>query len=495
MNKLIAIFSGIQPKKPTLYSRISPLGSPSINLVPVLDKWVEEGNKVHVADLQIILKDLRKHRRFLSPLSICFTLQISEWMNTTQICTFSSSNHAVQLDLIGRVRGLESAESYFNSLSDKDKSEKTYGALLNCYVKERLTDKSLSHMQKMKEMGMVSTSLGYSDLMGLYINTGEYEKVPGLLNEMKENGVSPDNFSYRMCIYSYGKRSCIDEMEKVLEEMENQSHISMDWNTHTTMAHIYIKAGLTDKAFATSKKSEEKLTKKDGVGYNYLISLFASLGNKTEVARLWGLKKTACKKIMNMDYIAMLGSLVKLQELDDAEKLLKEWESSGNHYDFRVPNVLLIAYTKRGCTEKAEAMLEDLINNGKVPNPNSWGIMAAGYVEKDEMEKALGCMRKAFSVNKSDGGWKPNSTVISSLLHWLGDTCEVKDVEDFVRSLKDLIPINKDVYYALIKANVREGKDVDGILESMKANKIDLDEENGKVLSLKEEGAEYIAAT
>ncbi|KAF9610836.1 hypothetical protein IFM89_025246 [Coptis chinensis] len=476
-------------KKPTLYSRISPLGNPRINLVPVLDKWVQEGNKVRYTELQNLLRNLRKRRRYTH------ALQISEWMGTTGVCTFSSSEHAVQLDLIGRVHGLESAESYFNSLSDEDKSEKTYGALLNCYVREGLTGKSLSHMQKMKEKGMVSTALTYNDLMCLYIKTSEYEKVPGLLNEMKENGVTPDNFSYKMCINSYGKRSSIDEMEKVLEEMENQSHISMDWNTYATIAHIYMKVGLTDKAVATLKKSEKRLTKKDGVGYNYLISLFASIGNKTEVTRLWELKKTACKKIINMDYMTMLGSLVKLKELEDAKKLLKEWESSGNIYDFRVPNVLLGAYTKSGCTEKAEAMLEDLTNNGKVPIPNSWGILAAGYVEKDEMEKALGCMKKAFSVNKSDGGWKPNSTVISSLLHWLGDTCEVKEVEDFVRSLKDLIPINKDVYYALIKANVREGKDVDGILESMKANKIDLDEENGKVLSLKEEGAEYIAAT
>ena len=65
----------------------------------------------------------------------------------------------MQLDLIGRVRGLDSAESYFNNLSDQDKIDKTYGALLNCYVREGLVDKSLSHMQIMREMGFAFTPL------------------------------------------------------------------------------------------------------------------------------------------------------------------------------------------------------------------------------------------------------------------------------------------------------------------------------------------------
>lgn len=37
---------------------------------------------------------------------------------------------------------------------------------------------------------------------------------------------------------------------------------------------------------------------------------------------------------MNKDYSTMLGSLVKLGGLEEAEKLLREWESSGNAYDF-----------------------------------------------------------------------------------------------------------------------------------------------------------------
>ncbi|KAM7459859.1 hypothetical protein LguiA_036160 [Lonicera macranthoides] len=49
--------------KETLYSKISPLGNPSLNLAPELDDWVQKGNKVRFAELQRIVQDLRKRRR------------------------------------------------------------------------------------------------------------------------------------------------------------------------------------------------------------------------------------------------------------------------------------------------------------------------------------------------------------------------------------------------------------------------------------------------
>lgn len=57
-------------KKPSLYSKISPLGNPSTSVVPELDDWVYKGNKVRVAELQRIVRDLRKRRRFAQALEV-----------------------------------------------------------------------------------------------------------------------------------------------------------------------------------------------------------------------------------------------------------------------------------------------------------------------------------------------------------------------------------------------------------------------------------------
>ncbi|CAJ2651299.1 unnamed protein product [Trifolium pratense] len=114
--------------------------------------------------------------------------------------------------------------------------------------------------------------------------------------------------------------------------------------------------------------------------------------------KLWKLQKNNCKKQLNREYITMLGSLVKLGDLDEAEKLLVEWDLSGNFYDFRVPNILLIGYSKNGMIEKAETMLRSMVEKGKNLIPNSWAIVAAGYVDKENMEKAYQCMKEAMAL-------------------------------------------------------------------------------------------------
>ncbi|KAF7803462.1 pentatricopeptide repeat-containing protein [Senna tora] len=464
-------------RKPTLYNKISPIGSPSTSVVPELEDWVYKGNKIRVAELQRIIRDLRKRRRFTQ------ALEVSEWMNKNGVCIFSSTEHAVHIDLMGKVNGYPSAESYFNSLKEQDKNNKTYGALLNCYARQLQTDKALSHLQKMKDLGFASSPLSYNDIMCLYTNIGQHEKVIDVLNEMQKNKVLPDNFSYRICINSYGVRSDIDGMERILNEMENQSHIVMDWNTYAVVANFYIKARLTSKAIDALKKSEERLDKKDGLGYNNLISLYARLGEKTEVIRLWEREKSDCKRCLNRDFTTMLESLARLGELEEAEKVLKEWESSGNCYDPQIPDIVITGYTKKGLHEKAEAMLKSLQKRGKATVPKSWIVVAGGYLDKGEMENALQCLQAALRVQNK--GWKPNPNVVSGIISWLGDKGNAEDLEALVGTLRNVVPVNKQMYRALLKAYIRDGKEVDGLLDRMKKDNIDEDEKTKEILDMR----------
>ncbi|GFZ15488.1 tetratricopeptide repeat (TPR)-like superfamily protein [Actinidia rufa] len=403
-----------------LHSRISPLGSPTLSMVPVLDQWVHEGKLVRGFDLRRIIRDLRIRKRYTH------ALQISEWMGRKGLCPFSAGDRAVQLDLIGRVHGLNAAESYFCELNEQEKIDKIYGALLNCYVREGLVNKSISHMQKMKDMGFAASTLSYNNLMSLYTHNGQFEKIPDVLSEMKKNGVSPDGVSYKICMNSYGTRSDLNNMEKLLTEMESQPHIALDWTTYTTVANLYVKAGLNENALIFLKKSEEKLHK-DALGYNYLISLYARLGNKDEVRRLWGLQKFACKK--------------------------KKKPGLYNYDGFSVPNILLLGYCQKGLIEKAEELLKGIIKKGKTPIPNSWAIIAAAYLEKKNMEKAFECVKNALAVKAENPGWRPKPFVVSSILNWLRDKREV-ELEAFVSSLRTVIAINTEIYQAPIEASV-----------------------------------------
>lgn len=411
-------------------------------------------------------------------------LQVSEWMGSKELHYFSLSDCAVQLELIGRVRGLDSAERYFSSVTNQDNAEKVcvFGSLLSCYAREGLVAKSLSLVQKMKEMDFTIPTLNYNDLMCLYKRTGELDKVPEVLLDMKDKGVSPDNFSYRICINSYGLRSDFNSMEKLLHEMECQPHISMDWTTYSMVASFYVTGGLKEKAIFYLNKCEKKVFK-DALGYNHLISLYGGLGNKEEMKRLWKLQKVVCKKQINRDFINMMGSLVRLGELEDAEVVLEEWNSSCKYYDFRVPNVLLIGYCQKGWVEKAEEVLRDIIKKRKTASPDSWGILAAGFADKHKMEKACECFEEALAVHAENKGWRPKPSLMIKILSWLNDNGDLEELEAFgTKLLKTKVQIDRQIYHSLIKTYIRCGKEVDFLLESMKADEIDEDEETKRIL-------------
>ncbi|CAN1231842.1 Pentatricopeptide repeat-containing protein At4g21705, mitochondrial [Linum grandiflorum] len=401
----------------------------------------------------------------------------------TVVC--SPAEHAIRIDLIGKVKGFESAEDYFNSLRDIDKTHKTYGALLNCYVRQKQMDKSISHMQKMKELGFASTAITYNDIMSLYTNLNQHEKVPSVLAEMKASNVAPDNYSYRICITSYGVRSEIEEMEKILQEMEQQADIVMDWNTYTVVANFYIKAGLRDKAIDALRKAEEVLEWKDGTGFNHLISLNAALGNVDEVLRLWKQEKARCKRCINKDYIVVLEALMKLKEPVHAEKILKQWESSGNCLDFCVPNVVVIGYVQQGLLEKAEALVRESMKNGMAVTPNSLATVAKGFLERGEMSKGCELMQAALDRYVPDKGWKPNPKAITDVLHWLGDEGSVEEAKAFVDRLKTIVPASRGMYHAILKACRRNGAEVETVLRAMDADGIDQNERTQKILGKK----------
>lgn len=296
-------------------------------------------------------------------LELC--VQVSQWMNEKGICIFSTAEIAVQLDLIGKVNGFEAAERYFTDLTE-DQNAKTYGALLNCYVRQSQKVKAIALFQKMKEMGFAST-LAYNSIMRLYNNLDQHEKVPDVFLEMKRNNVQPDNFSYRICLTSCGEKEDIDGMELILEEMEGQEHIIMDRVTYAIVANFYIKSEQIDKAIVALQKSEDKvvLDGGDGVAYNHLISLYSKIGNIADVLRLWKLEKEACKRYLNRDYLNMLQALVRLGAMEEAEKVLKDWEASGNFYDARVPETVIKGYSDKGLFDKAKPLLEDLKKKAK----------------------------------------------------------------------------------------------------------------------------------
>jgi len=60
------------PPIDSLYSRVSRAGDPKVSIIRVIDQWLEEGRQVQQSDILMMIKQLRKFRRYSQALQVSF---------------------------------------------------------------------------------------------------------------------------------------------------------------------------------------------------------------------------------------------------------------------------------------------------------------------------------------------------------------------------------------------------------------------------------------
>ncbi|GAV70429.1 PPR domain-containing protein [Cephalotus follicularis] len=426
----------------SLYSRISRAGNPRASIVPVVEQWLDQGNQIKTSQLQSFIKSLRKYRRYTH------ALQISEWMSEQRKHELSVGDVAVQLDLISKVQGLEQAEKYFDSINESMRDYKVYGALLNCYAYKRSMEKAEALMQKMRELGFVRNSLPYNAMLRLYSQMGKREKLDVLVQEMEEKGISYDKFTLNIQLNSYAAASDFEKMEKLLMQMEADPLVTMDWHSYLVAANGYLKAGVIEKALTMLRRGEQLIRGNSRrLAYEVLLTLYAATRNKDEVYRIWNFYKNL-GRFHNSGYLCMISSLVKLEDIDGAEKIYEEWESRHNVFDCRIPNLLISGYCQNLLLGKAEAYVNRLIESGFKPDAITWDRLATGYQLDCQMTKAVETMKKA--VLACQAGWKPNIYTLAACLEYLKSQGDVEAAEELLSLLREKGHFSTNIFNELM---------------------------------------------
>lgn len=432
----------------SLYRRISTMDNPSLGSASVLDRWEEDemgpDRRLVKWDLCRVAKELRKFRRFK------LALQVYEWMVAQGgRFTFTSSDMAIQLDLISKVRGIEHAEEYFSTLKDELKDKRTYGALLNAYGQAKMKEKAEAIVETMKAKGYANDALPYNVMMTLYMNVGEHEKVQMTINEMKEKNVNFDIYSYNIWITTCAAMENLGEMERVVETMTADSSISANWTTYTTLATMYIKFDNLEKAESCLKEVEVRITGRDRVPFNYLLGLYSSLGKREEVYRVWNWYKSTFPSMLNLGYQTMLSSLIKMGDIKGAEEIYEDWLSVTSNYDPRICQIPMGWYARQGLVDKAKGLLDRLIEKGGKPKPITWEILAEGYMKEEQVSEALSCLKKAADYD-GFSKWRPRPTNVANILA----VCREKDNSECVDLLMDVLRsrgcLEKEEYKTLV---------------------------------------------
>lgn len=462
----------------TLGRRLLSLVYPKRSAVIAINKWKEEGHTLpRKYQLNRMIRELRKNKRYKHALEVC------EWMKLQNDIKLVEGDYAVQLDLITKVRGLNSAEKFFEDLPDKMRGQPTCTALLHAYVQNNLTDKAEALMSKMSECGFLRSPVPYNRMMSLYISNGKLEKVPKLFEELKVN-TSPDVVTFNLLLTACASENDVETAERVLLQLK-KAKVDPDWVTYSTLTNLYIRNASVDdcleKAASTLKEMEKRTSRETRVAYSSLLSLHANMGNVDEVNRIWGKMKACFRKMSDDEYVCMISSLVKLGDFAGVENLYKEWESVSGTNDVRVSNLLLTSYVDQGQMEMAEIFCNQLVEKGVCLSYSSWELLTRGYLKKKDVKKFLHYFGKAISSVKQ---WIPDPRLVQEAFTVIQEQAHIEGAEQLLVILRNAGHVNTNIYNLFLKTYAAAGKMPLVVAERMKKDNVQLDKETHRLLDL-----------
>ncbi|KAM7476243.1 hypothetical protein LguiB_023486 [Lonicera macranthoides] len=377
-------------------------------------------------------------------------VQVYEWMgNQGKKFRLSTSDAAIQLDLVAKVHGISSAEDYFRKLPEAIRDKYIYGTLLNAHVQSKMTEKAEYLINQMRDRGYMFEALPFNVMMTLYMKLKDYNKVEMMVLEMREKQVPLDIYSFNIWLSSRGSQGSIEKTEQVFEQMKLDRTINPNWTTFCTMATMYIRLGQIKKGEECLKKVEARITGKDRSPYHYIINLYGMAGNKEEVYRVWNIYKYIFPYIPNSGYYAVISSLVRLNDIQGAEIMYKEWLSVKSLYEPRIANLLMHWYSRNGFAGKAKALFDEVVEMGGKPTSITFEILAEGHIQERRISKALSCLNDAVLARTSQV-WKPKPANMSAILEICEQEHDMVNKEVLVGLLRRAGCIEDEAYMSQI---------------------------------------------
>ncbi|XP_052205926.1 pentatricopeptide repeat-containing protein At5g09450, mitochondrial [Diospyros lotus] len=332
-----------------LKSRVFRLRLPKRSATNVLQNWVSQGRTIGLSDLRRILADLRRSCRYKH------ALEISEWMVSHKGFELLDSDHAVRIDLMTKVFGIDAAERYFEGLPPTAKTSETFTALLHSYARSKLVDKAEELYERAKEANLSLGAVTYNEIMTLYMSVGQVEKVPFVIEELKRQKVAPDLFTYNLWISSCAAAMDIDRVRTILDEMSHDAGSNEGWVRYMNLANIYITSAHLVKAQPNSLvESEKGITQREWITYDFLVILYTGLGNKEKIDQIWKSLRMTGQRMTSRNYMCILSSYLMLGHVRDVGEVIEQWkQSTATEFDVSACNKLLQEFTDSGLKETA----------------------------------------------------------------------------------------------------------------------------------------------
>ncbi|XP_062187820.1 pentatricopeptide repeat-containing protein At1g80270, mitochondrial-like [Phragmites australis] len=433
------------------------LDTPRNVLRDVLDKWIEDGNRLERNEVLLVLFHLRKQRLYQK------ALQFMEWIERGKLLNFEERDYACHLDLIARNRGIEAAQKYIERIPKPFRNEVLYETLLvNCVCLTNV-QKAEEVFKEIRDLSLPLTISACNQMILLYKRVAR-SKVVDILMLMEKENIQLSPFTYKLLVDLKGRSNDTLGMESVLNMMKDNG-VEPDFTTQTMVAKFYISGGLLEKAEEVIRAMEVYIKDKRHA-IRSLLDLYAVLGRPDDVARIW----KSCTEPNLEDYLAAIEAWGKLGCIEQVEETFEALLKTSPKLTSKYYNAMLNVYAENKLLAKGKEFLERMFLAGCSNGPLTWDALVKLYVNSGEVEKADSFL---LNVTEENPDRRPLFRSFIILLKAYAEKGDIHNAEKIFDRLKQIRhPGRTPPYGFLLEAYVNAGVPAHGFRERIRADNV-----------------------
>lgn len=304
------------------------------------------------------------------------------------------------MDALVKQGSVEHAERVYLGFKDQiPPNSHTYNVLVHGWCKTRKIEKAKSTIDEMKENGFSPDQVTYTGLIESYCRERDFRKVDETLEEMKKNGVNPSVVTYTVIMSALSKAKETDKALKIYSEMK-KNNCSPDAAFYNVLIEALSRGGRLKDADAIFKDMSEQGISPNVATYNTLIHIAAnSLQEEKALKILMKMEKSKCKPDTNT-YAPLLKMCCVLNRMKVLTFLLNHMFKNDVSIDSGTYSLLLARLSRNGRLDRACSMFEEMVLKGFVPMDCTYKYLverlekAGKDEEKKRVEKWMAVARK-----------------------------------------------------------------------------------------------------
>jgi pentatricopeptide repeat protein len=308
----------------------------------------------------------------------------------------------------------------------------TLGCMVEALVANWCTDDAWQLVKDMRSQEstrpLVNTVI-YSTILKGFANAkdkGSTDKVMALYEEMKAEGIQPNNITYNTILNAFAQGGAMDRVPALLQDMKSSSPpAEPDIVTYSTIVKGYCNSGSLDRALEILKdmQSDGKFTP-DEVLFNSLLDGCAKEHRPNEALKLLDDMRSTGVTPSNYTLSMVVKLMGRCRRLNQAFTIIEDVSREyGLKVNIQVYTCLIQACFNNRQPAKAVALHEQIMKEGLTPDEMTYTALVQGCLRASLVDKAVHLTRCAHGLaTPKVKGLPPgvNAKVIDELVYALG---------------------------------------------------------------------------